>query len=77
WWAYVVGQPQASLDAASLRAELAPQLAEYMLPSAFVILDALPLTPNRKLDRKALPAPQAEAFASREHVEPQGDTEMA
>ncbi|KPW18176.1 Syringopeptin synthetase C, partial [Pseudomonas syringae pv. aceris] len=75
--AYVVGQPQASLDAASLRAELAPQLAEYMLPSAFVILDALPLTPNRKLDRKALPAPQAEAFASREHVEPQGDTEMA
>ncbi|EXL31150.1 Syringopeptin synthetase C [Pseudomonas syringae pv. syringae str. B301D-R] len=75
--AYVVGQPQASLDAASLRAELAPQLAEYMLPSAFVLLDALPLTPNRKLDRKALPAPQAEAFASREHVEPQGDTEMA
>nr|WP_080274846.1 amino acid adenylation domain-containing protein [Pseudomonas syringae] len=39
--AYVIAQPQASLDVARLRAELAPQLAEYMLPSAFVILDAL------------------------------------
>ncbi|NAO47946.1 amino acid adenylation domain-containing protein [Pseudomonas syringae] len=75
--AYVVAQPDMHLTAASLRTELAPQLAEYMLPSAFVILDALPLTPNRKLDRSALPAPQAEAFASREHVEPQGDTELA
>ncbi|MEE4149196.1 syringopeptin non-ribosomal peptide synthetase SypC, partial [Pseudomonas viridiflava] len=75
--AYVVAQPQSQLTAAELRAELAPQLAEYMLPSAFVILDALPLTPNRKLDRNALPAPQAEAFASREHVEPQGETELA
>ncbi|MCF5736479.1 syringopeptin non-ribosomal peptide synthetase SypC, partial [Pseudomonas syringae] len=75
--AYVVAQPDMHLTAASLRTELAPQLAEYMLPSAFVILDALPLTPNRKLDRNALPAPQAEAFASREHVEPQGDTELA
>ncbi|WP_161936572.1 AMP-binding enzyme, partial [Pseudomonas sp. ICMP 3272] len=60
--AYVVAQPQSQLTTAELRAELAPQLAEYMLPSAFVILDALPLTPNRKLDRNALPAPEADAF---------------
>ncbi|MCF5295589.1 non-ribosomal peptide synthetase, partial [Pseudomonas syringae] len=75
--AYVIAQPQTNLDAARLRAELAPQLAEYMLPSAFVLLDALPLTPNRKLDRKALPAPADDAFASREHVAPQGTSEKA
>ncbi|WP_017902380.1 amino acid adenylation domain-containing protein, partial [Pseudomonas asplenii] len=75
--AYVVAQPQADLDVAALRAELAPQLAEYMLPSAFVLLDALPLTPNRKLDRKALPAPAEDAFANRAHVAPHGTLETA
>ncbi|MCF5709236.1 amino acid adenylation domain-containing protein [Pseudomonas syringae] len=74
--AYVVAQPQVVLNAASLRAELAPQLAEYMLPSAFVILDALPLTPNRKLDRKALPVPADDAFASRAYEAPQGEVEQ-
>ncbi|MES2300291.1 MAG: amino acid adenylation domain-containing protein, partial [Pseudomonadota bacterium] len=75
--AYLVAQAGASLDAAALRARLALSLADYMVPSAFVILDSMPLNPNNKLDRKALPAPGQAAVIARTYVAPVGTTETA
>ncbi len=54
---YVVLEPGASLDVDALRAELGAQLPAYMVPSAVCVIDAMPMTPNNKVDRKALPAP--------------------
>jgi amino acid adenylation domain-containing protein len=56
----------APVDTTALAAHLRRTLPTYMVPAAFVVLDALPLTHNRKLDRRALPAPEATAVGGQE-----------
>ncbi len=69
--AYVVGE---ALDGTELRARLKGKLPEYMVPSVIVVLDALPLSPNGKVDRKALRAP--ELATTTELVAPRTPTEV-
>ncbi|HEU4453278.1 MAG TPA: amino acid adenylation domain-containing protein [Longimicrobium sp.] len=72
---YVAGPDRAALEAADFRVFLKERLPDYMVPSAFVAVDAIPLTPNGKVDRAKLPAPAAPrveegAFAApRTHAE--------
>lgn len=73
--AYYVVKQNATVDSNSLHQYLKAKLPEYMIPSFFIQLDKMPLTPNDKLDRKALPVPEGGEI--RQHyVAPQTSTEV-
>ncbi len=75
--AYVIPQPSATLTQTELRQFLNQKLPDYMLPAAFVVLDSFPLTPNGKIDRHALPAPDRTQVASAEtFVAPRNELEQ-
>jgi amino acid adenylation domain-containing protein/non-ribosomal peptide synthase protein (TIGR01720 family) len=57
--AYVVGEGPERLESRELRSHLEARLPDYMVPATFVVLDAMPLNPNGKIDRAALPDPVA------------------
>ena len=64
-----------SLNIEKLRDFIKKQLPEFMIPSAFMILENLPLSPNGKVDRKALPAPDIDVSQNKEYVAPQTPTQ--
>lgn len=78
---YLVPRPQAAADAASLVADLrrflGQSLPAYMLECRYIVLDSLPLSPNGKIDRLALPRPAADDAPVCDRVAPSGSTERA
>ncbi|MFF0505035.1 amino acid adenylation domain-containing protein [Streptomyces fimicarius] len=68
---YAVPEPDTALDPEALRDRLAARLPDYQLPARIVAVQALPLTENGKIDRAALPAPEAAAPAGPGHRLPQ------
>ncbi|MGW8391846.1 amino acid adenylation domain-containing protein [Pseudoduganella sp. HUAS MS19] len=73
--AYVAAHAGQAIDTAALRARLGRTLADYMVPGVVMVLERLPLNANGKVDRKALPAP--EAAAGKAYEAPQGEVEAA
>ncbi|HEX9939356.1 MAG TPA: phosphopantetheine-binding protein, partial [Longimicrobium sp.] len=73
--AYWTGE--AGVEVQALRTHLGERLPEYMVPAAYVWLEKLPLMPNGKVDRRALPAPDDDAYARSGYEAPVGEAEEA
>ena len=71
--AYVV--PKGAFDKAQVQTKLAETLPDYMVPSVFMTLDALPLNANGKIDRKALPSPDLNDLQGKAYAAPRNETE--
>jgi amino acid adenylation domain-containing protein len=65
----------ADIDAYAIQAFLRHSLPEYMVPSVIIAIDRIPLTPNGKVDRKALPQPDLSQIGRKPYVAPRNDTE--
>lgn len=73
--AYIVSQDGQRIETTAIREYLRNKLPQYMVPSAFVFMDRLPLNPNGKLDRKALPAPDFTSVTGNDYVAPRNEIE--
>ncbi len=74
--AYIVKRENQETDLPELRQFLRTKIPDYMVPTAFVFIDQFPLTPNGKIDRKALPAPlDSGQENTKDYIEPKTDTE--
>ncbi|MBS7542936.1 non-ribosomal peptide synthetase/type I polyketide synthase [Ancylobacter oerskovii] len=73
---YYVEQPGETVPVGDLQQHMSQSVPDYMRPALWMRLDALPLTPNAKLDRKALPRPEAGGAAERAVLKPRNATEQ-
>jgi amino acid adenylation domain-containing protein len=73
--AYLTTVESGTLSVIELRQYLKQKLPQFMIPSAFVLLETLPLTPSGKLDRKALPVPEAKSHNLANYVAPRTPVE--
>lgn len=76
--AYYVPAPRKTVSGGELKSFLSERLPDYMVPSAFIPMESIPLTPNGKVDRRALPKPDQDVLMKEleaEYVEPRTPTE--
>jgi amino acid adenylation domain-containing protein len=74
---YIIPSAGTVLEASPLREYLKSKLPVYMVPSAFICMDAFPLTPNGKVDRKRLPAPELGDVLHHDYIPPRTPTEQS